>query len=99
MIRASTQGEMGLNPVEGGFMSPDNGSGPDGLGLAAAAPDSPLDNILCKLSSMLEDCLFHMVDWVNRTEIFRVIRVSVICGNCAHISRSFLTDLGLSSCF
>ncbi|VDK22564.1 unnamed protein product [Taenia asiatica] len=75
LIRASTQGEMGLNPVEGGFMSPDNGSGPDGLGLAAAAPDSPLDNILCKLSSMLEDCLFHMVDWVNRTEIFRVIRV------------------------
>ncbi|KAL5967326.1 hypothetical protein TSMEX_004928 [Taenia solium] len=76
LIRASTQGEMGLNSVEGGFMSPDNGSGPDGLGLAAAAPDSPLDNILCKLSSMLEDCLFHMVDWVNRTEIFRVIRLT-----------------------
>lgn len=75
LIRANTQGEMDLNPVEGGFMSPDNGGGPDGLGLAAATPDSPLDNILCKLSSMLEDCLFHMVDWVNRTEIFRVIRV------------------------
>ncbi|VDM31346.1 unnamed protein product [Hydatigera taeniaeformis] len=75
LIRASTQAEIGLNPVEGGFMSPNNGGGPDGLSLAAAAPDSPLDNILCKLSSMLEDCLFHMVDWVNRTEIFRVIRV------------------------
>ncbi|KAL5111915.1 Serine/threonine-protein phosphatase 6 catalytic subunit [Taenia crassiceps] len=75
LIRASTQGEMGLNSVEGGFLSSDNGSGPDGLGLATAASDSPLDNILCKLSSMLEDCLFHMVDWVNRTEIFRVIRV------------------------
>lgn len=65
-----------MNPMDGGFMSPDNGGTLDGLCLAGA-PDSPLDNILCKLSSMLEDCLFHMVDWVNRTEIFRVIRVSV----------------------
>ncbi|VDL62791.1 unnamed protein product [Hymenolepis diminuta] len=34
-----------------------------------------VDSVLGILTSMLEECLFHMVDWVNRTEIFRIIRV------------------------
>nr|CDS32730.1 hypothetical protein HmN_000456520 [Hymenolepis microstoma] len=34
-----------------------------------------MDSVLGILTSMLEECLFHMVDWVNRTEIFRIIRV------------------------
>uniref|UniRef100_A0A5K3FEM2 NR LBD domain-containing protein n=1 Tax=Mesocestoides corti TaxID=53468 RepID=A0A5K3FEM2_MESCO len=75
LLRASVQGELCVNPNDGVFMSPDNEGGPSSLGLSAALPDSPLENVLCKLFSMLEDCLFHMVDWVNRTEVFRVIPV------------------------
>lgn len=39
--------------------------------------DSAFENVLCKLSSMLENCLFHMVDWVNRTEIFGILPVGL----------------------
>ncbi|KAL7062816.1 hypothetical protein AAHC03_01675 [Spirometra sp. Aus1] len=37
--------------------------------------DSLLESILCKLSCMIESYLFHLVDWMNRTELFRVIPV------------------------
>lgn len=63
--------------IEVGYMSSDNGSGSDGVGFSAFGYESTMDSILSKLTSMLEECLFHMVDWVNRTEIFSIIRVSL----------------------
>ncbi len=62
-----------MGPNDSGYLGGDN----NGDGLMPGPPvDTPMESVLSKLSSMLEECLFYMVDWVNRTEIFRVIPVS-----------------------
>ncbi|KAM7540921.1 hypothetical protein Aperf_G00000026874 [Anoplocephala perfoliata] len=76
LIRGNTQIDVGMaSGIEVGYMSSDNGSGSDGVGFPTFGYESTMDSVLCKLTSMLEECLFHMVDWVNRTEIFSIIRV------------------------
>lgn len=53
-------------------------TGPSGTG-TSIAPErlSPpaAEYLLCSLCCLLENCLFHLVDWMGQTELFKVIPV------------------------